>query len=317
MWQIIDADLFILRKGTATNMALLPPVIKLLALDIDGTLLNPQKQITQRTREAIYAARATGIVVTLATARRYYNTTPIATELALDIPLVLCDGALAMKHPDATVLYTQLLNAHVAQQAVDLMVRHGIQPAIHHINGTTEETWTGYSEFDNAWVATYFSLFPADIRRLNYAACCIGQPDPLRVVAFASEEVVNALLPEVAALSCTWNFTRCGSYGTAELAVMNPACSKASGVALLAQHLGIAMEEVMAIGDNNNDLEMLQAAGWSVAMGQAPEAIKAVANAVTTSNAEDGVALAIEHYALGLGRDASTDSNSRNRLTCL
>ncbi len=76
-------------------------------------------------------------------------------------------------------------------RAVDLMVQHGIQPVIHHINGTTEETWTGYSEFDNEWVATYFSLFPEHIRRLDYADCCSGQPDPLRVVAFASEEVVN------------------------------------------------------------------------------------------------------------------------------
>ena len=307
----------IFAKGIYIHMTLLPSAIKLLALDIDGTLLNPQKQVTLRTREAIYTARKTGIVVTLATARRYRNTAPIASEVGIDIPLILCDGALAMHHPDAMVLYTQLLNAQVAQQAVDLMVQYGVQPVIHHINGTTEETWTGYSEFDNEWVATYFSFFPTDIRRLNYADCCIGQHDPLRVVAFASEEVVNALLPEIAALPCAWNFTRRGSYGTAELTVMNPVCSKASGVALLAQHLGIAMEEVMAIGDSSNDLEMLQEVGWSVAMGQAPEAIKAVANAVTTNNAEDGVALAIERYALGLGRDASTDSNSRNRLTCL
>jgi Cof subfamily protein (haloacid dehalogenase superfamily) len=266
-------------------MALFLPKIRLLAIDIDGTLLNPQKQITPRTREAIRAAREAGIIVTLATARRYRNTAPIATELDVDIPLILCDGALAMHHPDARVLYTQLLDASVAQQAVDVMVRHGIQPAIHHINGTTEETWTGYEEFDNEWVTAYFSVFPEYIRRLNYADCCNGQPDPLRVVAFASEEVVNAAIAEVAALPCAWNFTRRGSYGTAELAVMNPLCSKASGVALLAEHLGIAMEEVMAIGDNNNDLEMLQAVGWSVAMGQAPDAIKAVADAVTTSNA--------------------------------
>jgi 5-amino-6-(5-phospho-D-ribitylamino)uracil phosphatase len=205
----------------------------------------------------------------------------------------------------------------VAQQAVNLMVQYGIQPVIHHINGTREETWTGYREFDNEWVATYFSHFPEDIRRLSYVDCCIGQPDPLRVVAFASEGVVNALMPEVAVLPCAWNFTRRGSYRTAELAVMNPACSKASGVALLAQHLGIMMEEVMAIGDNNNDLEMLQAVGWSVAMGQAPEAVKAVASAVTTSNAEDGVARAIERYISGVDRDASIASNSRNRLTCL
>jgi Cof subfamily protein (haloacid dehalogenase superfamily) len=298
-------------------MALLPPAIKLLAIDIDGTLLNPQKQITPRTQKAIHLARAAGIVVTLATARRYRNTAPIATALEMEIPLVLCDGALAMHHPDASVLFTQLLDTYVAQQAVDIMVQHGIQPVIQLVNGATEETWTGYSAFDNEWVATYFSLYPEHTRRLAYAQCCIGQPEPLRVVAFASDEVVTALIPQVAALPCAWNYTQRGSYGTAELTVMNPVCSKASGVALLAQHLGIAMEEVMAIGDNNNDLAMLQAVGWSVAMGQAPETIKAVANAVTTSNAEDGVALAIERYALGLDWDANAASNSRNRLTCL
>lgn len=281
-------------------MTLLPPAIKLLALDIDGTLLNPQKQITPRTYNAIRAARSVGITVTLATARRYRNTAPIATELAMEIPLVLCDGSLAMHHPDGEVLFTQLLDSSVAQQAVDLMVQHGIQPVIQLINGTREETLTGYSKFDNAWVATYFALYPEYMRRVAYGNCCIGHPKPLRVVAFASEEVITELIPHVAALPCAWNFTRLGSYGTAELTVMHPACSKASGVMLLAHHLGIKMEEVMAIGDNTNDLEMLQAAGWSVAMGQAPEEVKVVANAITTSNAEDGVALAIERYVLGL-----------------
>ncbi|HEV2662051.1 MAG TPA: HAD hydrolase family protein, partial [Ktedonobacteraceae bacterium] len=195
-----------------------------------------------------------------------------------------------------------------------IMVRRSIQPAIHHIIDGVEETWTGPEAYDNAWVATYFATFPESLCRLEYAHCCTGQPDPLRVVAFAPEEVIFALTPEVAALPCAWNITQRGSYGTAELAVMEPTCSKASGVALLAQAFGIEMREVMAIGDNNNDLEMLQAAGWSVAMGQAPETIQAAANAVTTSNAEDGVALAIEHYVLGV--DLQAASNSFKRFTC-
>ena len=71
----------------------------------------------------------------------------------------------------------------------------------------------------------------------------------------------------------------------------------------------------MAIGDNNNDIEMLRTAGWGVAMGQASEAVKSAARAVTASNREDGVAQAIQHYAL---RKAITaDSNSFKRLTCL
>ena len=290
-----------------------PTAIKLLAIDIDGTLLNPQKQVTLRTQAAIQAARAAGIEVTLATARRYRNTAPIAAELAIDMPLVLCDGALIMR--GESVLATQQLDAVVAQEVVARMVRHGIQPAIHHIIDNVEETWTGPEAYDNAWVAMYFSIFPESLRRLDYAHCCIGHPDPLRVVAFAPEEVIHALIPEIAELLCSWNFTRRGSYGTAELAVMNPLCSKASGVKWLARHFGIEMAQVMAIGDNNNDLEMLSAVGWSVAMGHAPEAIKAVANAVTTSNAEDGVALAIERYALR--PDLQAASNSLKRLTCL
>ena len=71
----------------------------------------------------------------------------------------------------------------------------------------------------------------------------------------------------------------------------------------------------MAIGDNNNDIEMLRTVGWGVAMGQASEAVKSAARAVTASNQEDGVAQAIQNYAL---RDATTaDSNSLKRLTCL
>src|ERR1035438_702835 len=118
-------------------MEILLPALKLLALDIDGTLLNPQKQITPRAYEAIRAAREAGIIVTLATARRYFNTAPIAAELAMEIPLVLCDGALAMHHPAAEVLFKQLLDPSLAQQAVDLMVQHGVQPVIQLINGAT------------------------------------------------------------------------------------------------------------------------------------------------------------------------------------
>ena len=79
---------------------------------------------------------------------------------------------------------------------------------------------------------------------------------------------------------------------------MQAGCTKASGVTTLAQHLNIPMEQVMAIGDNSNDREMLETAGWGVAMGQASEPVKAIANAVTASNQDDGVAVAIERYAL-------------------
>jgi Cof subfamily protein (haloacid dehalogenase superfamily) len=263
---------------------------------------------------AVQAAQQAGVIITLATARRYYNTLQIAIELGVDIPLILCDGSLIMQHPTGEVVHTHLLPAHIAQQAVDILTRYRIQPVVHHMNGNREETWTGPRTFDNEWVMTYFSSFLGGMQRICHHHLCLGHPDPLRVIAFAPEDVIEQLIPEVSALDCSWNITRRGSYGTAEMAIMHRTCSKASGVAALAHLFRIPLGQVMAIGDNNNDLEMLQEVGWGVAMGQATEPVKAAAHVVTTSNAEDGVALAIERYILD--RASKLPSNSLRRATC-
>lgn len=289
--------------------------IRMLVIDIDGTLLTPEGHITAPTLAAVRAAQQAGIVVTLATARRYCNTANIASELGLDIPLILYDGAMIVQHPHKAILYTHPLRAEVGQQAVELLVRHKLQPVVHPATGIEEVIWTGPADFDNPWVAAYFTTFPEQVQRMSFETLCTGHPDPIRVVAFAPEEIIRTLLAEVSELDCAWTITRRGNYGSAELAIMNPSCSKASGVIELAQCLAIPLAQVMALGDNNNDIEMLQTVGWGVAMGQASEAVKAAARAITASNREDGVALAIERYAL---RSAATaDSNSLNRLTCL
>src|SRR5579884_1975885 len=103
--------------------------IKLLVIDIDGTLLNPDGEITLAVQAAIQAARQAGIIVTLATARRYCNTIQIADALGLDIPLIMYDGAMIVQHPQRVILHKNLLPARVGQQAVDLMVHHHLPRA--------------------------------------------------------------------------------------------------------------------------------------------------------------------------------------------
>ena len=274
------------------------PEIKLLAIDIDGTLLTPQREISPRTLTAVRAAQEAGIVVTLATARRYLNTRQLAEALGLSIPLITYDGALIIQHPQGKILHTHPLQALIAQQAVDVMIRHAIQPVVHHITHAIEEIWTGPAELDNLWIADYFAAFPQPIQRMPYATLCTGHEDPLRVVAFATEDVIADLIPEISALKCSWNAIKQGNFGYAEMAIMHTHCSKASGLTALAQQLDIPLAQVMAIGDNNNDIEMLEAVGWGVAMGQASDTVRSIAQAVTASNAEDGVALAIERYVL-------------------
>ncbi|HVB62742.1 MAG TPA: Cof-type HAD-IIB family hydrolase [Ktedonobacteraceae bacterium] len=288
-----------------------PEHVKLIAIDIDGTLLDPDGEITQRTRAAIQAAQEAGIVVTLATARRYCNTAKFAAELGLEGAVIVYDGALIVTYPQNTIVATRTLQADIAQQVADLLARHRVQPVVHPYLGLVEEVWTGPPDLDNYWLDAYFLAFSDQTHRMPIASLCVGYPDPLRVVAFDSEEKIESLVPEVAALLVNWTMIKRGNYGSDELAVMHPECSKASGVAIVAETLGITMPEVMALGDNNNDLAMLRLAGWGVAMGQASAPIKAAADAVTASNMEDGAAQAIERYALRRGLSAS--SNSRKR----
>lgn len=281
--------------------------IKLIAIDIDGTLLTPDDRITPRTRAAIQAAQRAGIIVALATARRFTTAGRIAAELGIDLPLITYDGALIVDYPGATILHSQLLAASVACQAVEIFQHYAIQPIIHPCDGVIEEVWTGPAAHDHLELATYIAIVQGEnrLRRMPYETLCADMTDPLRIVAFVAEKTLYTLLPALTELDCSRYTLRLGSYGCAELTLMYPGCSKASGVAALAARHNIPMTRVMAIGDNTNDIPMLQSAGWGVAMGQAPAAVKAAARAVTASNLEDGVALAIERYALT--QDACVD----------
>jgi 5-amino-6-(5-phospho-D-ribitylamino)uracil phosphatase len=277
--------------------------IKLIAIDIDGTLLTPEGCITPRTRAAIRAAQQAGIIVTLATSRRYHNTHKIATELGLELPLIVYDGALIVHHPTQTILHSQPLSATLGVQTIQLLRCYSIQPVTQPyktLGRIVEEDWTGPAEHDHAEVATYlsFALSLKRLRRMPYEQLCPEEQEPLRVVAFASEVAIQALIPEISQLDCSWHTIPLGSYACAELSIMHPVCSKANGVAALAAYYRLTMEQVMALGDNNNDIPMLQAVGWGVAMGQASEKVRRVAKAVTASNREEGVALAIERYVI-------------------
>src|SRR5258708_2860329 len=106
-------------------------ICKLIAIDIDGTLLNPEGQITPRTRLAIQEAHRAGIIVPLATARRYFNPISVADELGIELPLIIYDGALVVNHPNQTLLTSQPLTADVAQEAVNILARHHVQPIVH------------------------------------------------------------------------------------------------------------------------------------------------------------------------------------------
>src|SRR5258708_19318649 len=149
-------------------------------------MIHPKKRIHPATLASVHAAQQAGIVVTLATARRYCNTAKIANELGLLGPIILYDGALTIQHPQGTILHRRPLNAQIAQQGVDLLVRYGIQPVVHPDDGLAEEVWTGQAELDNLWFDAYFAAYGDRMRRKPYPDLCNTHPDPPPLWPFPS-----------------------------------------------------------------------------------------------------------------------------------
>jgi Cof subfamily protein (haloacid dehalogenase superfamily) len=275
------------------------PPYRLLLLDIDGTLLNEQGQITPRTRRAVAAAQAAGVVVALATARRHYSATQFAADLGLHGPVVSYDGALIRQHPSGEHWHSDPLPAVTGQAAVDAIARHGLQPLAQYNQEDGERVLTGPHDKDTPWMGNYYDLYAAQFERHALGELCVGKGDPLRIVAFGPLERLEPIAAELRPLPCQLYLNPQGSYGTAELSVMSLTTSKGNALSVLSSRLRLTHEQSMALGDSFNDMSMLRLAGLGVAMGQAPPEVQAVAGAVSLPNTEDGAACAIERYLLG------------------
>ena len=178
------------------------PPYRLLMLDIDGTLLNEQGQITPRTRRAVAAAQAAGVVVALATARRYLSASQFATELGLAAPVVSYDGALIRLHPSGERWHSDPLPAVVGQAAVDAIARHGLQPLAQYNQEDGERVLTGPASGDTLWSDVYYDLYAAQFERYPLDELCAGRGDPLRVVAFGPLDRLEHTAEELRHLPC-------------------------------------------------------------------------------------------------------------------
>ena len=284
--------------------------ISFLALDLDGTLLDSQGTISERNRLAIDNAREQGVRVALVTGRRFRDSRPVALELGLDIPLISHNGALT-KHAatlqTVSVLPLPLDAARAAlrvgrETGADALLsddHEGLGVLVYdHLRGENTAahkyvSWArrihGEEEGANAvqQVASLEDYLDHDPIHLAFSGAC-AEMDQL-------EEILKSELGSAVKILGTkypeQNFTL--------LDILNPAASKGAGVAAAATELGVAREEIMAIGDNYNDLEMLLFAGVGVVMSNAPLSLREIAGLhPTASNREDGVALAIEKFIL-------------------
>jgi len=270
--------------------------IRLLALDLDGTLMGGDGVIPSRTREAIAEALARGVVVTIATGRMYASALPYALNLGLSAPLICYQGAYVRELPTpggeaGALLYHRPMDAGVARQAISWSRARGFDP---HVNLDDRLI----VEVDDASIDDYE-------RRSGVVAYFV--PDLLRAIDAPPTKVLAvgaAPLPE------RWlGAARQAFHGRAHVTVSHrdylewnaPGVTKGRAVAWLAERLGIPLRQTMTVGDQHNDAEMLAAAGHGVAMGGAPDAVRAAARYSTGTVEADGAAAAIEALVLGRG----------------
>ncbi len=267
--------------------------IKLIAIDIDGTLLNSKKVITPRVNEAIQKARQLGVYIVLCTGRPLPGVQQQLKELNLinDRDFVITyNGSLVQRTGDGhsyahfTLGYSDL--EEVANQVKNHPIHfHAIDQEVIHV--TTEDIGE-YSYHEQRLVNMPISHKPQEEIDKN-----------IEFTKMMFVEKAELLEPFIAQLPTKftekYTLLRSAPY---YLEILHKDASKGKAVAKLADLLELTPDEIMCLGDNENDLDMITYAGIGVAMGNAVETVKNVADFITTTNDEDGVAIAIEKYVL-------------------
>jgi Cof subfamily protein (haloacid dehalogenase superfamily) len=270
--------------------------IRLLALDIDGTLLNPQFQISPADMAALRRAREYGIEVVLVTGRRHDFALPIAQQLGFDLWLISSNGAITRSLQGET-FYRDLLPAAVCRQLCQAMLE---------FRGNTVLTFDKPGK--GAIVLEHLNELENSIRRwleknLEFIDFIVPVEDALITDPVQAmfcgpiarmEQALAALEACLLAKEITVLRTEYPARDLSIVDVLNQNCSKGHALQRWAQYRGVSRNQVMAIGDNYNDIEMLAFAGYPVIMGNASEDLRGRGWKVTLPNDQNGVAAALE-----------------------
>lgn len=262
--------------------------IKLIAVDLDDTLLDPGLKITPRVKKAVGRASERGVAVVLATGRMFRAALPFAEELDLETPLITYQGAL-VKDRAGSVYFYQPVPCELARDVIEHLLPTGF-----HLQVYVDDTLCmSRLTLEGERYARLSGVTPRVVGDLLQFL----RVSPAKIVMIAPETEIDKLLPGlVTRYSGLLHVSKSKPYF---LELSHPQATKGEALKRLTAELGIGREEVMAVGDGYNDISMLEFAGLAVVVENARSEIKAYAAHVTAANDKDGVALAIERLVLG------------------
>jgi Cof subfamily protein (haloacid dehalogenase superfamily) len=274
--------------------------VRLIALDIDGTLLDTRWQLPEANRAAIAEATRRGIEVALVTGRRYDFAMPVAQQLDSRLTLIVSNGALIRSKEGHTHL-RHLLPKQTAAQVLHLTTEWREGAAVIFDRERENQLMLETLDPDDSLRYAYYSRNLEFIGLARPLESCLTE-DPIQVMLSGGIETMREAEARLRRAAFAEEFRLAvTSYEHKDFAMIDvipSGCSKGSSLAEWAALRGIAREEVLAIGDNHNDLEMLTFAGIPVVMGNGVPELKTYGWHVTGTNDENGVALAIEQFAL-------------------
>ncbi|MCS7259615.1 MAG: Cof-type HAD-IIB family hydrolase [Anaerolineae bacterium] len=270
--------------------------IQLIALDLDGTLVGRSLVIPERNRRALRAAMAQGCRVTIATGRSLVPTERFARELELNAPLILYQGALIQDYRDGTIIHRQTLPLPLAREIAAFAAARQWATQVHADDGTA------FTAHTNPLIARMQAITGVPAIQVDDLVTWLNRP-PLKFLFLATPEGARELIRELRDhFSDRINVVRSHDL---IVEVTAPHVSKGHALAVLAAHLGIPRAATLAMGDHDNDAEMLTWAGLGIARPNASAAARAAADMVAPSQPSscDGhdaaVAWAVERFVLG------------------
>lgn len=270
-------------------------MIRLLAIDIDGTLLDSRGQLPEVHREAVAAAAARGVAIALVTGRAYHFTHDVTRALGLPVTVIVNNGAV-VKDPGGTTLIKHVLSCAAAREVLESTT--GFDEGVALVFDRSDHRQIVFERMD--WTHPnrrgYYARNKAFIAAVSPLADALTE-DPIQLMFNGSVAPMRTLADTLRAMRIADQFSvALTEYEPRDFSLLDlnaAGCTKGSTLAKWATECGIARQEVMAVGDNLNDIQMLEFAGTAVLMGNAAPALKARGFALTGSNDEGGLAAAI------------------------
>ncbi|HBT15965.1 MAG TPA: Cof-type HAD-IIB family hydrolase [Firmicutes bacterium] len=261
---------------------------KLIAVDVDGTLLDSNKNLTTETINAIHQAVEKGLIFTICTGRPIQGVEPLIEKIGLDLPFITYNGAMIVMGKSREILFEVKMSNEDVKVVVELGQKYGTTTIIWVDNKLYVQQLTQQA-YDYGEMSKTKPLLIKDLNELI-------DKGVTKVLWYDQVETIAKFQNEVGPfLNKTINYHISQPF---LLEFVDIKASKAKSLARLGGYFGIKQEEIIAIGDGYNDLSMIEYAGLGVAMANAEEAIKNRADYVTLSNDKNGVAHVIYRFVL-------------------